>query len=76
MDSFGRNRNMMDVLQDKIRQRYAALNRLTPKMIREADISEERRTELDRALRKHNERKRAKSRQRQLDKGMGIEPFG
>jgi hypothetical protein len=75
MDTFGRDRNVMDVLQDKIRQRYATLNRLTPKMIREADISEERRAELDRALRKHNERKRAKSRQRQLDKEMNINPF-
>jgi hypothetical protein len=52
-----------------------ALNRLTPKMIREADISEERRIELDRALRKHNERKRAKSRSRQRDKELGVDPF-
>nr|WP_281355332.1 relaxase/mobilization nuclease domain-containing protein [Sneathiella aquimaris] len=75
IDSLGQNHDMMELLREKIRRRYAALDRLTPKMIREADMSEDRRTELDKALRKHNERKRARSRQRQLDREMGIDPF-
>jgi len=74
-DSLGRTANTMDLLYDKIRRRADALDRLTPRMIREANLSETRRTEMDKALRKHNERKRAKSRQRQRDKELGIDPF-
>lgn len=66
MDSIGRNNDLMAMLKMKIKARAYALDQLTPKMIREAALTEGRREELHRAYRKHQEQKRAKSRDKEI----------
>jgi len=51
-------------VRDKIKLRAIALSRVTAKMLREANLADERRLQLHKAWQRHNERKRAKERER------------
>jgi hypothetical protein len=56
------------IVQSKIRARYLALERVTEKMINEADVADEQRLQLIHAFRKHR-RNKEKERQRALQRG-------
>jgi len=64
--STGTKRSIKDNLAKQIKRRYQALNRVTTRMIRTSKLTEERKGQLDHALRMHKERKREKSRRKEL----------
>lgn len=51
-------------VRDKIKLRAIALSRVTAKMLREANLADERRLQLHKAWQRHHERNRAKERER------------
>lgn len=59
------------IVLEKVKSRARALDRLSGDLIRTAHLSEDRREQLERAWRKHEERKRELARKRELERGLG-----
>lgn len=59
------------VIMEKVKARAHALDRVTGDMIQKARLAEERKAQLHRAWRRHDERRRQRERERQL-RGLGL----
>ncbi|WP_416799476.1 relaxase/mobilization nuclease domain-containing protein [Ciceribacter azotifigens] len=68
----GSYERVREIVLEKVKSRARALDRLNGEMIRTARLSDERREQLERAWRKHQERKRELERKRALERGLGL----
>jgi len=67
----GTRREIQERLRGQIKRRYRALEQVTNRLIRKSDLADRRKRQLERALRLHRERKREKSRSRELGLDLG-----
>ena len=66
IQSMGPIEQVRGIVRQKIKSRAYALSRVNAKMLREANLADERRQQLHKTWRKHNERKRQRERDRDI----------